>query len=151
MAVGAAMKAFQIIWNNPVITLYTSVHSGDFHCIFMFFFGHWKLFILKVITLWKSFVKLNYLHQEYQRNSAWKTIQPLLVDTWSICSSYRTIIWRTFKNIIIWKKVHSCTSSIPFQARNDFDLRLTVWEEMLLFCSVFNNVHYACYGTYYVN
>ena len=112
---------------------------------------------LEVIYLkGNNFVKIiceaiNYLHQEYHKNSAWETIQPLLVDTWSICSSYRTIIWRTFKNIIIWKKVHSCTSSIPFQARNDFDLRLTVWEEMLLFCFVFNNVHYACYGTYYVN
>ena len=36
-------------------------------------------------------------------------------------------------------------------ARNDFDLRLAVWEEMLPFCFVFNNVHYARYGTYYLN
>ena len=82
MAVGAAMKAFQIIWKNPVITLHNLVHPGDFHCIFMFFFGHWKLFILKG----NNFVEIicqaiNYLHQEYQKNSAWETIQPLLVDT----------------------------------------------------------------------
>ena len=36
-------------------------------------------------------------------------------------------------------------------ARNDFDLRLAVWEEMLRFCFVFNNVHNARYETYYVN
>ena len=36
-------------------------------------------------------------------------------------------------------------------ACNDFDLRLAVWEELFPFCFVFNNVHYACYGTYYVN
>ena len=35
--------------------------------------------------------------------------------------------------------------------RNDFDLELAVWEEMLPFCVVFNNVHYVHYGTYYVN
>ena len=35
-------------------------------------------------------------------------------------------------------------------ARNDFDLRLAVWKEMLTFCFVFNNVYYARYGTCYV-
>ena len=34
---------------------------------------------------------------------------------------------------------------------NDFGLRPAVWEEMLRFCFVFNNFHYARYGTYYVN
>ena len=33
-------------------------------------------------------------------------------------------------------------------ACNDFDLRLAVWEELLPFCY---HVHYACYGTYYLN
>ena len=33
----------------------------------------------------------------------------------------------------------------------DFNLRLAVWEKMLPFCFVFNNVNYARYGTYYVN
>ena len=35
--------------------------------------------------------------------------------------------------------------------RNNFHLRLAVWEEMLPFCFVFNNAHYAHYGTYYMN
>ena len=33
-------------------------------------------------------------------------------------------------------------------AHNDFDLRLAVWED---FCFVFNNAHYARYGTYNLN
>ena len=36
-------------------------------------------------------------------------------------------------------------------AHNDFDLRLAVWEEMLPFCFVFNNAHYARYRTYNLN
>ena len=36
-------------------------------------------------------------------------------------------------------------------ACNDFDLRLAVVEEMLLFSFVFNNIHYASSGTYYVH
>ena len=35
--------------------------------------------------------------------------------------------------------------------QNNYDLRLAVWEEMLLFCFVFNKLHYARYGLYYIN
>ena len=35
--------------------------------------------------------------------------------------------------------------------QNDYHLRLAVWQEMLPFCFVFNKVHYARYGTFYVN
>ena len=35
--------------------------------------------------------------------------------------------------------------------QNNYDLRLAVWEEMLPFCFIFNKVHYARYGSYYIN
>ena len=37
MDVGAAMKAFQVVWNNPIIWWDILIHPGDFHCMFMFF------------------------------------------------------------------------------------------------------------------
>ena len=37
MDVGAAMKAFQVIWNNPIIWSDILIHPGDFHCMLMFF------------------------------------------------------------------------------------------------------------------
>ena len=35
--------------------------------------------------------------------------------------------------------------------QNNYYLRLAVWEEMLPFCFIFNKVHYARYGSYYIN
>ena len=59
---------------------------------------------------------------------------------------YNGEYWMTYVGLVdLVLKFHYAIS------RNDFDLRLTVWEEMLPFCFVFNNVHYARYGTYYVN
>ena len=37
MDVGAAMKAFQVIWNNPSIWSAILIHPGDFHCLLMYF------------------------------------------------------------------------------------------------------------------
>ena len=37
MGVGAAMKAFQVIWNNPITWSDILIHPGDFHCMLMFF------------------------------------------------------------------------------------------------------------------
>ena len=36
--VGAAMKAFQVIWNNSILWSHISLHFGNFHCILMFVF-----------------------------------------------------------------------------------------------------------------
>ena len=36
MYVGAAMKAFQVIWNNPIKWSDILIHPGDFHCKLMF-------------------------------------------------------------------------------------------------------------------
>ena len=35
--------------------------------------------------------------------------------------------------------------------QNNYDLRLAIWEEMLPFRVVFNKVHYARYGSYYIS
>ena len=37
MDVGAAMKAFQLIWNYPITRSGILIHPGDFHCMLMFF------------------------------------------------------------------------------------------------------------------
>ena len=37
MDVGAAMKAFQVIWNNKIRWSDILIHPGDFHCMLMFF------------------------------------------------------------------------------------------------------------------
>ena len=37
MDVGAAMKAFQAIWNNPIIWSDILIYPGNFHCMSMFF------------------------------------------------------------------------------------------------------------------
>ena len=37
MDVGAAMKAFQVIWKNPIIWSDILIYPGDFHCMSMFF------------------------------------------------------------------------------------------------------------------
>ena len=34
--------------------------------------------------------------------------------------------------------------------KNDFDLRLRLWEELLPLCFVTNRLHYSMYGSYYV-
>ena len=35
--------------------------------------------------------------------------------------------------------------------QNNYDLRLAIWKEMLPFRVVFNKVHYARYGSYYIS
>ena len=37
MDVGAAMKAYQVIWNNPELWSDIIIHLGDFHAMMMFF------------------------------------------------------------------------------------------------------------------
>ena len=55
---------------------------------------------------------------------------------------YTRQYWMTYIGLVdLFKKFHYAI------ACNDFDLRLAVWEELFPFCFVFNNVHYACYGT----
>ena len=34
---GAAMKAYQVIWNNPDAWKYIIIHLGDFHTMMAFF------------------------------------------------------------------------------------------------------------------
>ena len=37
MDVGAAMKAYQVIWNNPELWSDIIIYLGDFHAMMMFF------------------------------------------------------------------------------------------------------------------
>ena len=36
-------------------------------------------------------------------------------------------------------------------SRNFFNLRLAIWNALTAYCFVYNKIHYARYGTYYVN
>ena len=65
MDVGVATKAFQVIWNNPIIWSDILIHPGEFHCMLMFFRS--LEVILKVVALRKSFFKLSYVHQDVSK------------------------------------------------------------------------------------
>ena len=43
MDIGAAIKAYQVIWNNPEIWSDIIIHPGDFHAMMTFFAGDWYL------------------------------------------------------------------------------------------------------------
>ena len=199
MDFGAAMKAFQVIWNNPIIWSDILIHPGDFHCMLMFFLvirsrlrgsGFEEIIFqaklctsgcIKGILNGKHYYRCWLIHETFAQtveqlpaDEYLETLSPEKINV-SICdilqclndkevkgyisstqSSYKKSqqgeygytgqYWMTYVELVdLLHKFHYAI------AGNDFDLRLAVWEEMLRFCFVFDNVHYACYGTYYVN
>ena len=65
MDVGAAMKAFQVIWNNPLIWSAILIQPGDFHCLLMYFsvIGSY----LKGSGFEEIIFKLSYIHQDVSK------------------------------------------------------------------------------------
>ena len=199
MDVGAAVKAFQVIWNNKIISSDILIHPGDFHYMVMFFsvIGSYLKGIgfeeiispaklctsgcIKGIINGKHYSRCWLIHEAFAQaveqlftDEYLETVSPEKVNV-SICdilqyfndkevkeyiistqSSYEKSqqgefgytgqCWMTYLGLVdLLNKFHYTI------ACNDFDLRLAVWGEMLPFSFVFNNVHYARYGTYYVN
>ena len=191
MDVGAAMKAFQLIWNNPIIWSDILLHPGDFRCMLIFFSvigsnpkgsGFEEIvFQAKVCTFGcikgiingKHYYRCRLIHEAFAQaveqlfpEEYLETLSPEKINV-SICAilqclndkevkeyisstqssyeksqqgefGYTGQYWMTYVRLVdLLHKFHYAI------ARNDFHLRIAVWEEMLPFCFVFNNVRYA--------
>ena len=77
--VGAAIKAYRVIWNDSDLWNDIIIHLGDFHAM-MAFFGAWEP-MSEVVDLKKLHTRLAYAHQGLSCSTFRKTLQQMLVGT----------------------------------------------------------------------
>ena len=201
--VGAAIKAFHVIWNKPDEWSDIIIHLGDFHAM-MAFFGVIGRFVessgfedvmfqaglcssgsIAGVMSGKHYNRCWLVHEVFSEAlerlfieqylpTIPKTVEEFLLNESDevtanshsdgplkdYVTQYQTqkskCLDREFgKTPQYWAKYMELVDhqhKLHFSINtNDYDLRMLIWKESLPLCFATSRVHYARYGTYYVN
>ena len=206
MDVGAAIKAYHFLWNNPKLWSDILIHLGDFHTM-MTFFGVIGAYVkgsgfeeivfpaglcssgtINGVISGKQYNRCWLVHEslseainrlfikQYLPGSIAKIKGKLVVndrhiDEFLNCSNDSSDVkeWiSTYqeqknkasngdygKTAQYWIKYTQLVDLIHMLhyavSKNDFELRLEIWNQIIPYCFALNRIHYARYGCYYVN
>ena len=138
--VGAAIKAYHVIWNNPQAWADIIIHLGDFHAMMAFFCdiscfvsGSGFEDILFQAGLCSSGSIAGLLSgKHYNRNGEFG-------------KTPRAQFWALYMMMVDRQQKHHYAINT-----NDYNLRLLMRRKSLSLCFATNRVHYSRYGTFYV-
>ena len=201
--IGAAMKAYQVVWNNPEIWTDIIIHPGDFHAM-MAFFGVIGCYIkgsgfeeilfeldlcssgsINGVISGKQYNRCWYIHEAFSEALSRIFIEQFIttpipdvlqnkidvldenvvgilqdLDVQAFFSEVNASIEKAFigdfgKTTQYWMKYIQLINRqyiLHYAIKtNNFNIRLSIWDSWMALCFATNRVHYARYGSYYVN
>lgn len=201
--VGAAIKAFHVIWNNPVAWSDIVIHLGDFHAM-MAYFGVIGLYVsgsgfeevlfqadlcssgsIRGVISGKHYNRCWKIHETFaevlERLFLEKFMPDIPDDIKELAASHLEVsavsrvinesgvadyyqryqtqfhkclngefgktaqYWATYMKMV--DHLHMLHYAVN---TNNYDLRIIIWKELLPLFFATNRIHYARYGTYYI-